>query len=99
MENLKITPKQLQIILLLYRFRFLDRIQIQQFLNHKNHRRIIAWLNDLTDKKIIGRIYYRKLKDNKPAIYHLATKSRKILLDHPNTNEKLLKRVYRDKTR
>jgi hypothetical protein len=99
MENLKLTPKQLKILLLLYRFRFLNRIQIQQFLNHKNHRRIIAWLNDLTDKNIIGRKYSRKLKDNKPAIYYLATKSRKILLEHPDTNEKILKRVYRDKTR
>lgn len=99
MENLNITPKQLQILLLLYRFRFLDRIQIQQFLNHKNHRRIIAWLNDLTDKNIIGKQYSRKFKENKPATYHLATKSRKILLEQPNTSEKLLKRVYRDKTR
>jgi len=100
MENPKITPKQLQILLLLYRFRFLNRVQIQQFLNHKNHKRIIAWLNDLTSKNIIGRKYSRKLKENtKPAIYHLATKSRKILLFHPNTNEQLLNRVYRDKTR
>lgn len=100
MENLKITPKQLQILLLLYRFRFLDRTQIQQFLNHKNHRRIIAWLNDLTNKNIIGRKYSRKLKENtKPAIYHLATKSRGILLNHPDTSEKLLKRVYREKVR
>ncbi len=100
MDNLKVTPKQLQILLLLYRFRFLDRTQIQQFLNHKNHRRIIAWLNDLTNKNIIGRKYSQKLKENtKPAIFHLATKSRGILLNHPDTSEKLLKRVYREKVR
>ena len=100
MENLKLTPKQLEILLLLYRFRFLDRIQIQQFMHHKNHRRIIAWLNDLTEKNIIGRHYSTKLKENtKPAIYYLATKSRQILLQEPSTDETLLKRVYRDKTR
>ena len=96
----KTTPKQLEILLLLYRFRFLNRIQIQQLLNHKDPRRINTWLKDLTERNIIGRKYSKKLLDNtKPAIYHLATKSRKILLNHPDTSEKLLKRVYQEKTR
>jgi len=94
------TPKQLNILLLLYRFRFLNRIQIQKLLNHKDPRRINTWLKDLTDRNIIGRKYSTKLLANtKPAIYHLATKSRAILLTQPDINEKLLKRVYREKTR
>ncbi len=94
------TPKQLQILLFLYRFRFLNRIQIQQFLNHKSPRRVNTWLKDLTTRNIIGRKYSTKLLANtKPAIYHLSTKSRKILLEQPDINEKLLKRVYREKTR
>ncbi len=94
------TPKQLNILLLLYRFRFLNRIQIQKLLNHKDPRRINTWLKDLTTKNIIGRKYSTKLLANtKPAIYHLATKSRAILLSQPAINEKLLKRVYREKTR
>ncbi|MBT6400980.1 hypothetical protein HN803_06800 [candidate division WWE3 bacterium] len=94
------TPKQLNILLLLYRFRFLNRIQIQKFLNHKSPRRINTWLKDLTTRNIIGQKYSKKLLANtKPAIYHLSTKSRKILLKQPNINEKLLKRVYREKTR
>jgi len=94
------TPKQLNILLLLYRFRFLNRIQIQKLLNHKDPRRINTWLKDLTTRNIIGRKYSTKLLANtKPAIYHLATKSRAILLIQPNINEKLLKRVYREKTR
>ena len=94
------TPKQLNILLLLYRFRFLNRIQIQKLLNHKDPRRINTWLKDLTDRNIIGRKYSTKLLANtKPAIYHLATKSRAILLVQPDINEKLLKRVYREKTR
>ena len=100
MENLTITPKQFEIVLLLYRFRFLDRTQIQKFLNHKDPRRINAWLKDLTEKKIIGRKYSRKLLDNtKPAVYHLATKSRKMLLEQSDAEEKILKRVYREKNR
>ena len=94
------TPKQLNILLFLYRFRFLNRIQIQKLLNHKDPRRINTWLKDLTEKNIIGRKYSTKLLANtKPAIYHLATKSRAILLTQPTINEKLLKRVYREKTR
>jgi len=96
----KITPKQLEILLLLYRFRFLNRTHIQKFLNHKDPRRINTWLKDLTERNIIGQRYSRKLLANtKPAIYHLSTKSRKILLTQRGINEKLLKRVYREKTR
>ncbi len=96
----QVTPKQLTILLLLYRFRFLNRIQIQKLLNHKSPRRINTWLKDLTKRNIVGRKYSNKLLVNtRPAIYCLATKSRKILLTRPNIQEKLLARVYRDKTR
>jgi len=93
-----ITPKQLEILTLIYRFRFLNRHHIQTLLNHKDTKRINIWLKDLTNKNILGRIYSVKLKENtKPAIYHLATKSRKILLDQEDLNNKILNRVYRDK--
>jgi len=92
------TPKQLEILLLIYRFRFLNRHQIQSLLNHKDPKRINTWLKDLAEKNILGRIYSTKLKENtKPAIYYLSTKSRKILLSQDGTNEKILKRVYRDR--
>lgn len=93
-----ITPKQLEILTLIYRFRFLNRHQIQTLLNHKDPKRINTWLKDLTVRNILGRNYSTKLKENtKPAIYYLATKSRKILLEQENTNEKILRRAYRDK--
>lgn len=93
-----ITPKQLQILNLIYRFRFLNRTQLQTLLNHKDTKRINTWLKDLTNKNILGRIYSTKLKENtKPAIYYLATKSRKILLDQEDINNKILNRAYRDK--
>lgn len=100
MEDPSITPKQLDILLLIYRFRFLDRKHIQQFLNHKDPRRIKSWLKDLVDKKILGRKYSRKLGENiKPAVYFLSTKSKRILEGCEETEEKLLNRVYREKTR
>jgi hypothetical protein len=49
-QTIPITPQQQQILPLLYRFRFLDRSQIQKSMNHKNHKRILIWLNDLNDK-------------------------------------------------
>ncbi len=99
--DITITPKQLEILILLYRFRFLNRQQLQTLLNHQDTKRINTWLKDLTDKTIIGRHYSTKLKENtKPAIYYLLTKSKTFLLGQPPVNDKLLmKRVYREKTR
>ena len=95
-----ITPKQLEILLLLYRFRFLNRIQIQKLLNHKNANRINPWLKDLTEKELIGRIYSKRIGENiKPAIYYLAVKSRHILKDQKECIEPMLKHVYREQSR
>ncbi len=59
--------------MLIYKFRFLDRIQIQTLMNHKDARRINVWLKDLVEKKFLGRIYTRKIPENiKPAIYYVA---------------------------
>jgi len=69
-----ITKKQQHILILIYRFRFLNRIQLQTLLNHKDYHRINIWLKDLYIKKYLGRIYEYKLGEiNKPAIYYLKT--------------------------
>jgi len=94
MDKNNLTKKQLEILTLLYRFRFLNRSQIQQLLNHKKISRINLWLKDLYYKKIIGRNYSNRLGDNiKPAIYYLKTKSKteavqieNCLLPHYNNN-------------
>lgn len=100
MQKLTITPKQLEILKLIYRYRFLNRIQIQSFLNHKDPKTINTWLKDLTNKKIIGRHYLNIIKENnKPAIYYLSNKSKAILLDEPEINPSSLKRVYREHLR
>jgi hypothetical protein len=95
-----LTDKQLEILLLIYRFRFLTRIQIQQFLNHKDYSLINRYLKTLTDYQLINRIYSTKRSDiNNPAIYFLATKSKSLLKDYEKCNPDVLGRVYREKHR
>lgn len=68
-----ITNKQQQIIRLLYRYRFLDRKQIQTLLQHKDKRRIITWLKDLREKQYVQWIYDGDdfAAKTKPAIYYI----------------------------
>src|SRR5258708_25110285 len=78
-----ITKKQFEILLLIYRFRYIDRKQIQTILKHKNHRRILAWLNKLVAQHCIGSISSKKMPENtKPTVYYLGKYGRKILQKH-----------------
>jgi hypothetical protein len=100
MDKNNITKKQLEILNLLYRFRFLNRPQIQKLLNHKKISQINWWLKNLYDKKIIGRNYSNKLGDNiKPAIYFLKTKSKSYFKDQLEKDIKLMNRIYGEKNR
>ena len=77
----KITNKQSEIIELLYSYRFLNRIQIQALLGHKDKKTINLWLRDLKSKLYIDWIYAPDdfaLK-TKPAIYYLALNSVRFL--------------------
>jgi len=96
----EITSKQIEILILLYRFRFLNRHHLQQFLNHKDPRRINAWLKNLTENKYLSRIYSRKFGENtQPAIYYLKSKSVGVLKNQPDINKSLLNRIYRENLR
>jgi hypothetical protein len=67
-----ITPKQQDILKLLYRYRFANRKQLQEFMGHKNKRRIAEWLKDLRDKQYVEWIYSTDFAEKtKPAIYYL----------------------------
>lgn len=69
----KLTKKQQEILRLLYRFRFLNRIQIQAFLGHKDPKTINMWLRDLRAKGYVEWIYSTHFAEKtKPAVYHLA---------------------------
>lgn len=100
MEHPLLTPKQISILFLLYRFRFLTTHQIQILLSHKEPRRIKAWLKELYDEGYLGRIYSRKeVGANVPAIYYLNTKARSALKGQKGIHEEVLKRIYREKLR
>lgn len=93
-----VTKKQLEILILLYRFRYLNRHHLQKFLNHKSHSLITTYLKDLTDRNIIDRNYSKTIPNiNKPAIYFLSLNSRPILIKH-GFDEIVLKRVYKEKS-
>lgn len=77
----KITNKQSEIIELLYRYRFLHRIQIQALLGHKDKKTINLWLRDLKAKQYIDWIYSPDdfaLK-TRPAIYYLSLNGVRLL--------------------
>ena len=94
-----ITNKQQEILTLLYQFRFLNRLQIQALLKHKDYKTINLWLKDLKEKEYIGRIYSNKVPDSmKPAIYYLALNG----IRHLKTigyQQKELKPLYSEKDR
>jgi len=72
------TPRQLDILILLYRFRFLNRIHIQQFLGHKNHSLIRIWLNDLATNGYVTQHYVRQIT-SAPTTYELTDTGRTYL--------------------
>lgn len=102
-----ITEKQKEIMDLVYKFRFINRRQIQKLFNHKDARRINTWLKDLVEKKYLGRIYSHKLLENtKPAIYFLNNngiiwvryeKGMEYGADTEQLDIKYLKKFYEDK--
>ncbi len=95
-----ITTKLLSILYLLYRFRFLNRLQIQLLLNHKTPNRINPWLKHLTDNGFIGRHYLKTYgENNKLAIYHLKTPSKQILKNKPHINSQQLVKIYKEDSR
>lgn len=92
-------PQQKNILLLIYKFRFLNRSHIQTLLNHKQRNKIIIWLNELTEKKYLKRYYNQKFA-GVPAAYSLGSMGRKYLKENKDKladiNEQLLDRVWRE---
>ena len=100
MHNTHITNKQKEILLLLYRFRFLNRLHIQTLLNHKTPITINNWLKDLTEKEYITRIFKRSWTENSiPAKYHIAKQGIRFLKTQPDAKPEYLKKLYREKDR
>lgn len=93
----KIKQRQIEILLLLYRFRYLNRAHIQAILEHKSRSKILEWLNDLAENGYIECEYDRKVSSS-PSVYSLAPKSRLILKGNPAVKPRLLGHIWRDKT-
>ncbi|MEI6040145.1 MAG: replication-relaxation family protein [Candidatus Berkelbacteria bacterium] len=93
--TLQLKTKQTEILTLLYRFRFLNRNQIQILLTHKYHSRILNWLNELTDLKLIIKSYDKSFTTD-PAVYQLDKSARKYLKDNSKLNIKPLNRLWRE---
>src|ERR1035437_1963136 len=96
-----ITPKQQEIPKLIYKFRFLNRLQIQTLLNYKDKRRINSWLKDLSEKEYLEKVP----KDNtleqrsKPTIYRSGINGIRFLGIQDDCFEEIIKNLYKDKNR
>lgn len=92
-----ITPKQQEILLYLYRFRFLNSVQIQKILHNKDRRNINMWLRELVANNYIGKKFENTLSDNaKPARYFLGVNGIRFLKTQQKDNlTKLRREKYR----
>lgn len=95
----KLTNKQQEILKLIYKYRFLNRIQIQTFMKHKDYKTINVWLKNLRENGYAERIYSTHFAEKtKPAIYYLALNGIRQLRVEDHSVEELRKR-YRESTR
>jgi len=96
-----ITPKQQEIPKLIYSFRFINRLQIQKLLNHKDKRRINSWLKDLIAKEYLEKVP----KDNtfeqrsKLTIYRIGINGIRYLMTQDDCSPEIIKKLYKDKNR
>lgn len=93
------SAKQIEILKLIYKFRFLNRSQIQSIFHHKQKNKIIIWLNQLTEQKYLKR-YFDKQLAAIPAAYSLGAQARKYFIKNQKTYKDvsvpLLDRVWRE---
>ena len=95
-----ITNKQKTILYILYKFRFLNRTQIQTLLNHKTYNRINEWLKDLTDKGYTGRKLDTTSKiNNIPAIYYLKKNGMQFVKSQDYAEKAYIPKLYQEDTR
>ena len=92
----KIKQRQIDILYLLYRFRYLNRVQIQVMLKQKYHSRVLTWLNNLKDRGYVICEFDKKVAAS-PSVYSLAPEARAILKDIPKVQPRLLGQIWREK--
>jgi hypothetical protein len=95
-----ITPRQQDILKLLYTHRFLNRPQIQALLGNKDHKNVNEWLKDLRAKQYVEWIYSTDYGEvNKPAIYFTGINGVRYLRTREDCSPELVRRLYRESTR
>jgi hypothetical protein len=96
-----ITTKQQEILKLLYKYRFLNRTQIQALLKHKDKRRIISWLKDLREKQYVDWRYDATnfIAKSQPAIYYLSINGIRYLRETGGYSDEELRKRYKEPTR
>jgi hypothetical protein len=92
----ELNQKSTDILLLLYRFRFLTRSQIQTMLRHKYHSRVLVWINELVEYGYILKFYEKSMMSD-PAIYCLDKEGRKYLKKTEKAELEPLSRVWKEK--
>jgi hypothetical protein len=96
----KITPRQQDILKLLYQHRFLNRIQIQALLGNKDHKNVNEWLADLREKDYVEWVYSTGYSERtKPAIYFTGINGVRYLKTREDCAPQLVRRLYREKSR
>src|SRR5882757_7618522 len=96
----KLTPRQQTILILLYRYRFLNRVQIQTLMSHKDYKRINAWLSDLRENHYVEWIYSTDfLEKSKPGIYYLGLNGIRWLKEHQDHPIEEYRKRYRESSR
>ncbi len=91
---LTLKQRHTDILLLLFRFRFLTRPQIQQLLTLKNHQKVLRWLNELAKSQ-----YATKYQSSVSSVatYSLGRAGRKYLVKNKLVKQAvLLDRVWRE---
>jgi hypothetical protein len=93
-----ITPTQQKILLFIYRFRFINRIQIQTLLNNTDLKNINTWLKDLHDKQYINRIINTtETVNTTPYIYYIAINGIRYLKTQEICKREYIIRLYRER--
>lgn len=93
----KITMRQKDILDLLYKHRFLNRIQIQALLGHKDYKNTNLWLKDLREKQYVEWIYSTHFAEKtKPAVYYLGINAIRHFRQNNIHPDEFVRKYYRE---
>jgi hypothetical protein len=96
-----ITKKQQELLRLIYRYRFLQRNQLQAFMHHKDKKRSSSWLKDLRDKQYLSWLYAPDdpIEKTKPAVYYMGINGIRFLRALNEYPPEELRKRYKEATR